>query len=506
MSRRLPVSLILVVAYLISGCSHSQPASMDEVPPGLQFVPSSDARTRAPEAYFAHEWSRINARRRHFGFPAAEGSTRSPRIVGLSLSGGGIRSNAFQMGVLAGLHAQEFQGATLLDRIDYTSSVSGGTWANAAVWAWNRDLGVLFPCLDDAVAGRPADGVCADAVKMLREDQRPLLFSSVGRQRKEEWQRDIEAAHVMQCNVSFIEALTAECASNLESKPYTIFNSTHSEVHGAFPFETTVDATGSVVDAAPFQGFFVNFNQRDVRWERRKFFAARLPGGGKGLLDGARLSMVAAHSSAVIEGPKALRAKLLPFYFQVSRGEAAFPNPHLRRRYVLSDGGKSDNTGAVPLIDRGVDLLIMSLMGKEDEKDPDGDFSDTAEQVRKLFGCELQNVSETAIRPLERLASYQCPVVPGNERHDVLVIQPLPSNRDSFMAHLQERADAGDASARAVLEYLSTIDARKPKADQFPQTRTFQTHYDRQLIHAYYMLGKFAAKTSIAPFLRARLQ
>jgi hypothetical protein len=60
-------------------------------------------------------------------------------LVGVSLSGGGIRSACFGLGVLQGLAER---GA--LARVDYLSTVSGGGYAGAAL-TWFRRLGHAFP-------------------------------------------------------------------------------------------------------------------------------------------------------------------------------------------------------------------------------------------------------------------------------------------------------------------------------------------------------------------------
>ncbi len=56
------------------------------------------------------------------------------RLIGFSTSGGGSRATAFTLGVMAELQQIELDaatGETALDRIDFTSSVSGGGWAIA---------------------------------------------------------------------------------------------------------------------------------------------------------------------------------------------------------------------------------------------------------------------------------------------------------------------------------------------------------------------------------------
>ena len=60
----------------------------------------------------------IRARRQAFGFAPGD-----DRTVGLALSGGGIRSATFSLGVL-----QALSKTSLLPRIDYLSTVSGGSY------------------------------------------------------------------------------------------------------------------------------------------------------------------------------------------------------------------------------------------------------------------------------------------------------------------------------------------------------------------------------------------
>jgi len=70
------------------------------------------------------EW--IDARREAAGTAAGE------PLVGLALSGGGIRSAAFNLGVL-----QALSRSGLLPRIDYLSTVSGGGYIGSCL-TWLR--------------------------------------------------------------------------------------------------------------------------------------------------------------------------------------------------------------------------------------------------------------------------------------------------------------------------------------------------------------------------------
>ncbi|WP_437902388.1 hypothetical protein WME95_27620 [Sorangium sp. So ce327] len=90
-------------------------------------------RLRALEA----EW--IQARRRAANLKheaAGDGDPRGAHLVGLSLSGGGIRSATICLGFLKGLATVPTKsGEVILRYVDYMSSVSGGGWAGGALTA-----------------------------------------------------------------------------------------------------------------------------------------------------------------------------------------------------------------------------------------------------------------------------------------------------------------------------------------------------------------------------------
>lgn len=522
---------VIFLGALLSGCGTFRLTDLTKsseavVPDGILFLGSTDTRTKSPDTYFATEYGRINERRKYFSFGGGEGSKRPPMIVGLALSGGGIRSNAFHMGLLSGLYAEEYGKARLLDRIDYTSSVSGGSWANAALWAWPDDLGTMFQCLDKAAQDEKTivkdNSSCRNAIKMLRKSQNLAVFSYPGNQRKEQWLKEIQHSHLPNgCDVLFNKSLSPECATNLISKPYFIINSTHSarkenpKARG-FPFETTPDGVGTVVDkgserpdALPSNGqktgFVVKFRQPDFEWDRRIFFQARVPGGKSGLEDGSLLSLAAAHSSAFIRG-KGVPGLFWTYYFQVSSNNEKFGDQRLQEEYKLTDGGKSDNTGTVALVDRGVDILLVSSIGKEDNSSLFEDLSVARKQVQQLFGCEFSAIDMTINHHRAQEGYFLCPSAPKKTQNSALFLHPWAGNIRDFLEYLDIKATSGDAGASKILDYLrkeqSTV---KNEADRFPQTPTIQSNYDENLIRAYYLLGKFIAKTDIAPFLRSKL-
>ena len=70
------------------------------------------------------EWAQVAAMR---GYPPGDNDRRD-NLVGLALSGGGIRSASFALGVLQGLVSQD-----VFKRIDYLSTVSGGGYIGTAL-------------------------------------------------------------------------------------------------------------------------------------------------------------------------------------------------------------------------------------------------------------------------------------------------------------------------------------------------------------------------------------
>jgi hypothetical protein len=92
------------------------------------------------DAHHTTEFAQVlAAERERIARQRAYRGTGDGPLVGLSLSGGGIRSACFALGVLQGLAERE-----ALPRVDYLSTVSGGGYAGAAL-TWFRRHGRAFP-------------------------------------------------------------------------------------------------------------------------------------------------------------------------------------------------------------------------------------------------------------------------------------------------------------------------------------------------------------------------
>lgn len=96
------------------------------------------------------EAERIAARREAIGAPAAD----TQPIVGLALSGGGIRSATFSLGLVQGMARAE-----TLERVDLLSTVSGGGYTGTFLRSLFIPSGQRFPCDDppETLAPKPGD-------------------------------------------------------------------------------------------------------------------------------------------------------------------------------------------------------------------------------------------------------------------------------------------------------------------------------------------------------------
>lgn len=125
------------------------------------------------------EWTLVNERRKAAGIPAEESGTEQPKnTIGLALSGGGIRSATFCLGVLQALAKQK-----LLIGIDYLSTVSGGGYIGGFLGAWINKAHVreVQQHLAESVGGGAKDGaqrlrVAAEPPKVSKLGMEPIKY------------------------------------------------------------------------------------------------------------------------------------------------------------------------------------------------------------------------------------------------------------------------------------------------------------------------------------------
>ena len=484
----------------LSSCA--TPVSVKDVPKkDFYFVHNSKDRINARQEKFEHEYQQIAERRKNNGFEYQPIASPT-KIIGLGLSGGGIRSAAFQLGILSGLH-KEIGGVNALDRIDYISSVSGGSWASGAYWAWQQSEDSLFTCLD-VIAKQGFDNVatpCDATVSLLRTEQEPKVFVFAGTgQRKEQWEEDANNAYLSHsCNISFSDK-TSACLTATKRKPYPIFNTTHDAVKtntaslDNTSFQITPDYVGTLLDTDKNKsGFFVRYDAKDFKWWNQKWiFNSDKPGD--------TLSLTLAISSAVVGGLPIL----LDYHFGLLYKN--LPIQGIREKYVMTDGGFTEDLGLVPLIERGSNLIILSDMGWTEEEDsPLADLDLAKKQVNKLLGCDVSTIGGAKtdmIRPL----TYDCPSVPENKSNlkgVILYVKPYHWNIDGFRKYLKDENLVGlleciDDKTQNCLKGEDKVDNTALKQnEQFPQTPTMITSYDKKLIRSYYLLGKYVSETYI---------
>jgi hypothetical protein len=97
---------------------------------------SDENKAKSLKEVYQDEWAKVRARREKQFYvtpeqPGIDGQTSPEGMVGLALSGGGIRSATFCLGILQGL-----QKLNLLRIFDYLSTVSGGGYVGGWWSAW----------------------------------------------------------------------------------------------------------------------------------------------------------------------------------------------------------------------------------------------------------------------------------------------------------------------------------------------------------------------------------
>lgn len=425
----------------------------------------ANIRFKDKEKYFAGEYAVIKQRRLKL-YPAEGQNPGKPEhLIGVGFSGGGIKASAFHLGLLSGLHQ-----AGLLSRIDYISSVSGGSWANGAYWAVHETDDALFECLDTITHAKYTDSSSlSDAdqrdiyrckkYKALLPNNQNRFFGS------RDWQRHIRSNYLLNDDITFSEFLKYD-EEHLSSKPFPVFLATHTnKIMGGkdeenFPFEITPLGFGTVADCKteidgktcgimrrwfrphlwkypPERGFYIDYKtQGEIDVTIKKYFDDE----EKGL----RLSHAMWSSGGLI-------AKVLSMHMRISQNGKQITG--IKEKYVLSDGGKTDNTGLTPLVERGVDLIVLSQIAG----DPDielGDIDIASKQVRRLFGVNINvdNLKEKDLEGRQPLISESTYA----DGKNILFVKPTPENIDDFYASQYYK--------NKLVEYLDAKE--KPKKNQ----------------------------------------
>lgn len=408
------LSLILML-FCLSGC---QSKVVKTFPTYLQPVKTPDERSNQPQVAFQKELVRITKRKAAF-VPYTTSLMKLPGIrVGLALSGGGIRSAAFQLGLMSGLHKKN-----ILTGIDYISAVSGGSWAAGAYKGSKLSDSLFFQSLDAAVDMEKSK-MCDESLQRLavstidplyqhcnnsgakillssyRESLKSLRRSvllldpfdkDVGYAFREAWRAMIQENFLLGVE-NDIRLDQVEDTGPSAERPYLIINATHSEEKAAdcrhnFPFQFTADAIGTTADCG-------NTDYCPRAWARgldTRYKGIFLDLQAQKDVSTVYLSHVMAISGAVAP------ANILGVTLGLMEWHLPFPLPPAahdvdevpyRKEYVLADGGHSDNFGALPLMERDVDILIISDAAFDTEERFE-DFVALKSHAKALLGRDI---------------------------------------------------------------------------------------------------------------------
>jgi len=451
--------LILAIT-LLSGCAKQHFQAL-EPHPDLYIITSRNDRYNYRETTLKNEIPIITKRR-----IAASAPVGAPR-VGLAMSGGGIRSNAFQLGLLSGLYE-----AGLLKYVDYISAVSGGSWAAGAYKSFPDEDKILFNYLDsisskeeiakfDNADDKYLFNTYSEATKRIR-DSFFNIFKPTGYFGNDTW-RYMLAKRCLETDPLMSDLDTLK---NAVKRPFLIINSTHdgsifSSNSKNFPMEITSKHIGTMADCGntnycgPFSEDYNSIFITGESWKNKRM----------------RLSHAMSISGAV--APPQL--KVLNTYFPLD--VPGKENLTIREKFILTDGGQSENLGALPLAYRNLDFIVISDAAY-DKKYSNEDLEDFKNQSKNLLGYEVK-----VDTPNNRDYITKGPYFDENNKAIgcVLYIKPPDiEHLDQFFNYLSQKNS-----------FLYTNFIFHKEQLHFPMDRTLNLTYDANIIKAYYMLGKY---------------
>jgi hypothetical protein len=203
---------------------------------GQYLVNTPSMRMKNPEEYFSAERKAIQERRKLVGIKQPNRDE-----LGLALSGGGIRSNAFQLGLMSGLNQIK-----KLKKVDYISAVSGGSWAAGAYKSTQKPDMQFFSDLDSVVTRddlqtndiqmHPLFNSYETALKEVLTEKKDVLDVHVGYTVHEAWRKMLKF-NVLDGHDPLLEDLNVEEIA--KKRPYVIFNAIIKVTKLGFPSDKT---------------------------------------------------------------------------------------------------------------------------------------------------------------------------------------------------------------------------------------------------------------------------
>ena len=504
--------IVIIIGIILASCnqvsSGLQPENTENsVNSGAIVLDSSKTRINNREEFFNKEYSIIEKYRNNHSSVKKQRTSSLNQIVGLSLSGGGIKSSAFQLGLLSGLNgSSNTKNAPLLGEIDYISSVSGGSWANGAYMSAPESDDEFFSCLS-SIAAMEKSSTCSDLSSVLANVQDSIKGSG-------NWHQQITGNYLRENDITFRSM--REQMHTHPNRPFPIFLATHSNTMiekkslKNFPFEFTPVSISAIADCNTPEtpcGFFRQY-LRPLHWNNppEKGFVIEFSEGNRisttvdkyGIYDEAN-ELQLSHAMWASGG---LVAKVFSLHLHLRTEEQKIHG--IREKYVLSDGGKTDNVGLIPLVERGTDLIILSQI-VSDAKLEFGDLKRSSMQVEKLFDLNVD--TEKLIQPhhngeKEHPIITQSYIKDGeNNISSIWLIKPTPNNMTGFYGFLKKSKYA------KLHDYLTEEKQMDPEDPvRFPQTNTIKFKYHKKLIYSYYALGEYIGKEELAEALNHWLE
>jgi hypothetical protein len=496
------IKLICILSLLvISGCApryvapaklastvidwEKRPRKVD----GQYLVNTPNIRMKNPEKYFSAERKAIQERRELAGIKKPDHDE-----LGLALSGGGIRSNAFQLGLMSGLNQ-----IGKLKNVDYISAVSGGSWAAGAYKSTKKDDDGFFNDLN-SVATRddlqnndlqmhPLFNSYETALKEGLAEKKDFLDVHVGYTVHEAWRKMLKV-NVLDGHDPLLEDLNGEKFA--KKRPYVIFNATHDgkiSLFGSsednmirnFPFELTADYVGTLVDCGN-SDYCSYFNKNEFKGVFTPTAHMYIP------------PLFLSHAMAIsgaVAPQKILGANLKLLDWRIDIPDIDKNQELHRGEVVLTDGGHAENLGAFALIERSVPLIVISDAAY-DPHNTFGDLNALQHHAEHLLGVGIKKMGEGTDSIIRYV--YFSKAKPDKVIGNILYLKASACNTDKFYDYLLENVQTYNLKA-----YLDTT--IKVTKLGFPSDKTFATAYDFRLIFSYYMLGRYYAAKILGPEL-----
>lgn len=469
-------------------------------------VESTNQRMQSPDKYFCKEREQIQARRRLNGLK----DTPVNDEIGLAFSGGGIRSHAFHLGLMSGLYKIDF-----LKKVDYISAVSGGSWAAGAYKASGKDDKAFFEKLDTIVLlndnldandkrTRPLFNSYEKALADIATVKKDSAHRRVGFRTQEDWRRMLKT-NVLSDEDIKLKDLDPDKNSkdnHRAKRPFIIFNTTHDanwslfdkeNSANNFPFEITSNFVGTIADCGNTTGYCSIWDLK--HGQSKGVFTATAHQDIAPLF----LSYAMAMSGAVIPPRIA--------FINLNVMEWTLPIPPIdrerdfqfRKEMVITDGGQSDNLGALALMERKVPNIIITDMAF-DPKNKKGDLEVLKHHADILLGMTIEpdpdNYWNNDIASEKFKYRYFLKNTNNKDKiGTILYIKPrYYRQKEGFQNYLLASEETSHLKT-----YLD-IDL-----DQhmflFPTDKTFATIYEYKLIFCYYLLGRYFATNVLEPGL-----